>query len=384
MANLFDYIGLTFDAQTVYTSGFRLGTGLLKELTLLPTNKVPIVLSKVVMAEIAKGFHGHIREELDRLRTTHSKLFDLDIVEDAHPTLASSATEAEEIAEARLNRFWKDLGATTISPNSVPINQALDLYFANKPPFRRKGKKAEFPDAIALLSLEAYAKGEGQKILAISGDADWTDFCAASDWIDIVPTIKDAIKIISDQISVMNSEKAKRSIKRATELLTEIETEANARLVSEFRTKLAAGLDVVFVDAEADGPYEASGDQVDFTLKDFELSTSPDDIGFVTYSQEDESVSVELPGRVLVDASAYFSLDYWDSVDREYVHMGSNREIVTTWIDMRVIVRLDIEDELQPTISEVEIVEFPKSLDFGNIEPSMSNEHYFPEGHDSF
>lgn len=370
-----NYLALTFDSQTVYTNSFRLGSGLLKELTSLSDKKFPVVLSQVVMAEIAKGFHHYLREEIDRLRTTQAKLHELGIANHEHPKFADTSDDPQDIAKKRLDLFWKHLGATPISPDLVPVSKALELYFSERPPFRSKGKKAEFPDAIALLSLEAYARREGQKILAISGDKDWADFCETSDWIDLVPTVREALKPIFKQIDAQREQIATRAINRAVQLVGEINAKSNVRLASEFKAKLAEALALASVEGEANGPYEAQGDQVEFLLKDYELDTSESAIGFATFSQRDEVATVELPGRILVDASAFFSLLYWDGVDREYLDMGSSRETISTWVDTRLIVRIKMGE--LPEIDVVELVELPDTLDFGYVESSNANDHYF-------
>ena len=60
----------------------------------------------------------------------------------------------------------------------------MNRYFSGATPFAIVGKKkAEFPDAIALMSLEQWAKIHGKKMLVISNDADWQSFADASDYL---------------------------------------------------------------------------------------------------------------------------------------------------------------------------------------------------------
>lgn len=59
------------------------------------------------------------------------------------------------------------------------IDKIVQLYIQCAPPFS-KNKKCEFPDAIALLTLEGYANKMERKILTVSRDKDWIDFCRDS------------------------------------------------------------------------------------------------------------------------------------------------------------------------------------------------------------
>lgn len=70
--------------------------------------------------------------------------------------------------------------------------KAVDLYFATEPPFEKhEQKKHEFPDALALLSLESLAGRRGGMILCVSADKGWQAFCARSDdllWVEDLDT----------------------------------------------------------------------------------------------------------------------------------------------------------------------------------------------------
>lgn len=377
MATTDRYLAVTFDSQTVYSNGFRLGSGLLNELPTLRGNKFPIVLSQVVASEISKGFRNHVREELDRLKSTHAKLLELDIVVGDSPMFADRASEAQDAARIRLDRFWKEIGATFVSPDLIPVSKLLEPYFNEKPPFNSKNKKAEFPDAISLFSLEAYARREGQKILAISEDNDWVNFCKTSDWIDVVPKVRDALRIVYEQLDQMRAEKASRQLDLALKLVSEIDDGTNERLTTEFKKRLSDALNLTNVEAVAQGPYLAQGDQVEFRLKEFELDTNRNAIGFSIFSPIDDVATIELPCLIYVDATAAFSLSYWDGVDHEYIPMGDSRDTITTWIDTRIIVRMHMRDHVE--ITDVEVVEAPASLDFGQVEPGDEGEYFHPE-----
>src|SRR5260370_35343081 len=79
------------------------------------------------------------------------------------------------------------------------IKQLMARYFAAAPPFEGSGKKKnEFPDAIALLSLEAWAKAKSKTILAISNDGGWASFAEDSEHIDLGNDLAARLPMLSE------------------------------------------------------------------------------------------------------------------------------------------------------------------------------------------
>ena len=58
-----------------------------------------------------------------------------------------------------------------------------------------KDKKAEFPDAIALISLEKWALEQGVSVVAVSNDVGWEKFSEKTNVIKVVQKLSDAIAL---------------------------------------------------------------------------------------------------------------------------------------------------------------------------------------------
>ena len=74
-------------------------------------------------------------------------------------------------------------GGATIAPveGAVSLADVVRRYFNATSPFSRKeGKKNEFPDALALLSLETWAEANNTLVMVLSRDNDWMDYAANS------------------------------------------------------------------------------------------------------------------------------------------------------------------------------------------------------------
>jgi hypothetical protein len=68
------------------------------------------------------------------------------------------------------------------------------MYFLNSPPFENtKDKKNEFPDAIALLSLESWAIANKTKVVVVSNDAGWERYCNQSSHLLFLNDLDDAL-----------------------------------------------------------------------------------------------------------------------------------------------------------------------------------------------
>src|SRR5690606_34157097 len=110
-------------------------------------------------------------------------------------------TELKWFVQRRLDSFIRKLDITVIQANEVHISSIVDHYFKNSPPFSKEGKKKyEFPDAIALMSIENWARNNDRKILAISDDQDWMNYSETSERISVEKDLAIALEGIQEDI----------------------------------------------------------------------------------------------------------------------------------------------------------------------------------------
>ncbi len=64
-----------------------------------------------------------------------------------------------------------------------------------------------------------------------------------------------------------------------------------------------------------------------------------------------------------------------DSIDDDYVSIGSASKTVETTIDVTLMINI-ANDDTDPEINYVEILKYPSSIDFGEVEPDYSNDYY--------
>ena len=205
-----EYGAITIDTSIIDKNGLNLESGLLKTLEQFKGKPSPLVLSEIVVRET----HSHIvkktsdvRSQVKRaLRGSKSHLIlDNKKIEEAEKLLLPVETD-KDLSKARIQTFINNTGAEIITADgNVGLDEIIKKYFHTEPPFSESGKKKnEFPDAIALMSLESWAKKKGIKILAVSMDADWKEFAEQSDYIDVVEDLADAIAVFQPDTESIN------------------------------------------------------------------------------------------------------------------------------------------------------------------------------------
>jgi hypothetical protein len=146
------------------------------------------VLSDMVTGEVIRHLTEKATEAQQALQTavkhiqTHWQKY-----ADAVAVMASLGINCApaEFAAGYFETYVKATGAVIISADGmVTHNEIRHRYFANQRPFSTtKAKKDEFPDALALLSLERWAQQNDTIMLVISHDGDWKAFCDCSNWL---------------------------------------------------------------------------------------------------------------------------------------------------------------------------------------------------------
>ncbi|WP_077607117.1 PIN domain-containing protein [Salinivibrio sp. ML290] len=123
--------------------------------------------------------------------------------------------------------FMSACSTEIVEADGVDPEELLSLYFDRKPPFGDGKKKAEFPDAISILSLKSYLQDD-EKIYVVSDDGDLKVFCADDPNFISVESLDKLLDIYTTHTSVrheqvkqyfiVNEEKIKHKI---TEFLEE-------------------------------------------------------------------------------------------------------------------------------------------------------------------
>jgi hypothetical protein len=367
-----EFDAITFDTQVVQTNSFDFNGGLLDKLKQFKDGPTRVVVSTIVVTEIRKHLRAKIIEVRDGLETAHRRAVSYDLKPNGDAAF-SAPIDPDAIAKQRLAEFFLAIGAEAAKYDDVALGDVVKRYFEGTAPFGGTKKKAEFPDAIALLSLEKWAEVNDAKILAVSGDKDWQGFKSAR--ITVVGDLADALSRLQ-----VGADKAELVV---TKLLGEVA--ANAR--ADLRDQLSSFLERVVPDHPVSSDWSSSAaleeEGVSLTFKDFAFEPSGGDFKLVQVGPN--KIVVQAAIQLTVDAYADFSVSVWDSIDKEYVSLGStSAQLEDTELETDVLVTFEGDFESGAIeITNAEIVGGDFGVYFDGVEPDFSdNDHDYEEPED--
>lgn len=314
-----------------------------------------IVVSEV-KAHISRKAAGTIAAVLKELKE-HRRVWDhKDTVEELGAN-AHLTRDPSEFADREWQAFTSAVESETLKArNLVDIDALTERYFSNAPPFAEAiRKKAEFPDAIALLSLEAWAKAHASKVIAISTDGGWAAFAAESQHLICLPSIPAVLDHFNRE--------ARFVAERAMAYLQVNDSSDIPNAVETF-------FDDMSVEIEADAnPYGFEATSQGGALQYWELAGSP----LIIESDEDEiTFVVVLSCKILFEASfqwfAYGGGD-WHSLGQ------STEETVEKDCDLQFSITCSRKIDTEPEVYDVSVTSRPlTTIDFGHIDPALDYE----------
>jgi hypothetical protein len=368
-----DYDVLLIDTSIYERNGLRLEKGLLRRLFQFRKSPIEFLMPDVIKNEV----RAHLKQKIHSARSALEKslneagdhlFFDGSALNDAKAILIDSK-EIEDLADSRIGQFLENTGALVLTcGNYVSVSEILEQYFSEKPPFASSGKKkSEFPDAIVLLSVEAWATAKNKNVLAVVKDRDWHNYCDTSPRIDYTEDLSAAFDVFNQANApyalISNIEQA------LVEGLSE-------RFMSQISDALEQALDGFTPVEEADSSFDWEAEGSHGWFKDFEFV----DHDFRVIDTDDDWVVLECLASITVEAEGEFLFSVYDSIDKDYVSIGGATVTTEEVFESEILITIsgDLNGPLENlTIEEVEIVSQIESIDFGDIEPDFGEDEEF-------
>ena len=364
------YGAITIDTSIFDQKGLNIESGLFKTLDQFNGKPHPLILSEIVVREVhshlvkkASEVRGQVQKAL-RASKAHLTLDD-EKIENALKLLIPDKDD-KEVSKSRLEAFINKTGAKIIPASGhVELDDLIKKYFKSQAPFSESGKKKnEFPDAIALMSLESWAEENDTKILAVSDDGDWEAFANESDRIDVFKDLATAIAVFQPHNAAIDF-CAKLSASLPNGMPEDIYS-----VIEQYISDSVSEMDVY---PDASSAFFWEPDIVEVVFESFEFVVDENDQALMQAIQaQEESIAIEAKIMITATASCSFSLSVHDSIDKDYVPIGSAS--ASTEIEFESEILITIEGDFVNEPSEVEITDFellsyPGTIDFGEIEP---------------
>lgn len=374
-----DFGAITLDTSIFIRAGLQLESGLLKQLHQFQQGSTRLILSEVVKEELilhliegaekaVKGFENSLKEVKKYRWIEEATLTNV-------KELVFGGIEAQEITFKRFESFAELTHLEIIKAQEyVDIGDLIQKYFKAKPPFSTGKKKSEFPDAIALMSLEAWANKNQTKIIVVSVDNDWRDFCKNYEILVHLDDLGRALGLFqlqdADDICKYLSERFYKG-----ELNNVIEAIDNA--LADW-----TGTDNLHLASEASSYFTHELELIEVSLCDFEFKP------FDTHNLIFRPVYLDLDNDVLVaesklgvnvDIDCRFSSSIYDPIDKDDVSLGTDYTSDSAYLDINILVSFKgnlKEMGAKIEVDKVEIeAEMIDAIDFHslNLEPDWSD-----------
>jgi len=249
----------------------------------------------------------------------------------------------------------------------------IKIYFDLSPPFEGSGKKKnEFPDAIALLSLEAWAEANNKKILAVSHDKGWADFASSSKRIDVMDDLPGALSLLQKDVEhaakVMGVIVERLDSGDDKDLFDEIESHVSDEVSSAS----------IFPDATSSFYFEPEFVELEFGSLSFRRKADRIDMDIVSIGAG--RIVTRIGIQIEAEASTSFSFQVKDGIDKDYVSIGgcsASREL-----DFQSSILLTLEGDFSDLeehdyfVWRVELIDMIDTVDFGEVEPDFGEDYY--------
>jgi hypothetical protein len=329
----------------------------------------------VVKEEVLSHLTKKIKEAQSNIDKSLKDAKDYLQVEDSDieniKNLVSGGREAQKVASERFSQFIEATSLEIIEAQDyLIVSELIQKYFRAQPPFSENGKKKnEFPDAIALISLETWANKNQTKIIVVTSDNDWKNFCKGSERLCYSDDLAGVLGLFQN----------------ADDLCRHLSQQYENGVLEDVKQAVFNALDHkiwemnIYPEASSSFNYEQEVTQIKVTGFEFELLESPNII-FRPVNFDDNSLIVESKLSVDVNVECSFSFYVYDYIDKDYVGIGGDS--VNTQDNLEVEVLITFAGDFkrvgaQAKVDEVEVeMKTRACIDFGHIDPDWGDEDY--------
>jgi hypothetical protein len=238
----------------------------------------------------------------------------------------------------------------------------LNDYFSVNPPFGiSANKKNEFPDAIALHALDAWADENNFLLLAVSKDGDWKKYCKNSEHIVIVDDLALALSYFHQNAEV------------ACARLEQRLNDGMLTLDSYLDSAVQYAVERINFIPEVNSGYFFDAELGDVEVTAIELQRDAYEGGaFRVVDKPEENVLVaEAEIEVTINVTADFTFSITDSIDKDEVYIGSASPTTEQVLSFKVLLTFegDLAEDAEVVEAEINAPKSSMYVDFGEVGP---------------
>lgn len=171
-------------------------------------NELFHVSTSVVEREVKSKIELSVKDAISAIQTFRRKARLLSSFDDEKIKGLFEEISEEDIykkSDDVFDEFMNACSTEIVEAGSINAEELLSLYFEKQPPFGDGKKKAEFPDAISLLSLKTHLQDQ-EKIYVVSDDGDLKSYCECNANFISVESLDKLLDIYTTHTSVRHEQ----------------------------------------------------------------------------------------------------------------------------------------------------------------------------------
>lgn len=349
---------ISVDTSIFKQFGCNLKIPTLRKLDQFKNTDVSVVFSEIVVRETKKHISRIAEETRSRLDTSLrecKKSWYLNFNFDQILQMIGIDENSDEFAKRQFAEFGRYVGAEIIPvKGNVDIDELKNRYFDIEIPFESNAKKkAEFPDAMALLSLEFWAKQKGIYMLLVSADKGWQKFSDLSGNLICVEELEIALDHFNEALHSV-----------AGEIVSTIQNGEAKTLSEDIDTIIQTYLNENDFSVNTDSGFYFEKEEGEAVLQSWQIpkSTQP---RIIAYERETITFAVNI--ECVVDFKARLHI-YIPGYDEYTTYIGSKAFLKKDDIQISSVLTITRETSLEPELVEANITTQEIEANFGELE----------------
>ena len=162
------------------------------------------------------------------------------------------------------------------------------------------------------------------------------------------------------------------------EIKQDLSNNPNSKILESIREVISDKLVVSEINADAAYYYEIDDEWVE--LNEISILTENSELRVHIVDKGSDTITVNIACEVCCRVGATFDFSIWDSVDKEYIRLGSSQEIVEQVYETNVLVSLSgnfLNGLSDMEIDDIEVDNTLGSVEMGEIQPFENDESYY-------
>lgn len=339
-----EYDAITVDTNIFESQQFNFDEGILQSLKQFSRFKsFDFVVSEIVFNEIEQHLLGSIKSaHLAYCKALGDYVFyGLEKTKTKQDIKELKKKDLLPFVRAKLSNFKSETALKIISCDNIEMSSLMEMYFNTQAPFENnQNKKNEFPDAVALISIENWAKENNKKVLVVSKDNGWKNFCTSSEKLTYIDSLDKALSIANKSNKIIQ-DKIKEILlddKKSEGFWQQLEDE-----ISGF-----VPLFDLYIEADTNSGFIWEDDFSSIEYKDFEyLEDGEGNLEYYIVELDKANKEVFISFAVIYELEAFAEFSFYIHDEREKILMGETSKNKIIYVTKNIVVKAAYDENAE-------------------------------------